>query len=197
MLSRPGPLPSGSNWLFEVKWDGFHAIVSTEDGLRVSSRRGWDMTHTVPELEAVPPGLVLDGELVAWRDGDPYFPDVCARVLNRDLAIAITLIVFDVLRIDGESLLGARFDERRDLLVGLPLRPPVSMISETFADGEALFSAVCEMGLEGVVAKRIDSTYGTSKRGWIKKNPTYWRRDLLEREATSRKRERARARLVR
>ena len=71
------------------------------------------------------------------------------------------------------------------------------MISVTFADGEALFTAVCEMGLEGVVAKRIDSTYGTSKRGWIKTNPTYWRRDLLEREATSRKRERARARLVR
>ena len=44
MLSRSGPLPSGPNWRFELKWDGFRAIISTEDGLRVRSRRGWDMT---------------------------------------------------------------------------------------------------------------------------------------------------------
>jgi ATP-dependent DNA ligase len=54
MLSRPGPLPSGSGWFFELKWDGFRAIVSTEEGLRVRSRRGWDMTHAVPELAALP-----------------------------------------------------------------------------------------------------------------------------------------------
>jgi bifunctional non-homologous end joining protein LigD len=77
MLSRPGPLPSGSGWSFELKWDGFRALVSTEDGLRVRSGRGWDMTDAVPELAELPPGLVLDGELVAWRDGCSYFP-LCA-----------------------------------------------------------------------------------------------------------------------
>jgi ATP-dependent DNA ligase len=50
MLARPGPLPSGSGWSFELKWDGFRAIVSTEDGLRVRSRRGWNMTPVLPEL---------------------------------------------------------------------------------------------------------------------------------------------------
>ena len=82
MLSRPGPLPSGSGWSFEVKWDGFRAIVSTEDGLRVRSRRGWDMTALLPELAALTPGLLLDGELVAWRDSVPYFPDVGRRLLH-------------------------------------------------------------------------------------------------------------------
>jgi bifunctional non-homologous end joining protein LigD len=59
MLSRPGPLPSGSGWSFELKWDGFRALVSTEDGLRVRSRRGWNMTELLPELRGLPAGLVI------------------------------------------------------------------------------------------------------------------------------------------
>jgi bifunctional non-homologous end joining protein LigD len=137
MVSRPGSLPSGPGWSYEVKWDGFRALVSTEDELCVRSRRGWDMTELLPELAALPPGLVLDGELVAWRDSDPYFPDVCARVLNRDASIPITFVAFDVLRIDGESMMDASFEERRAALVRLPLRPPVSVVAETFADGAA------------------------------------------------------------
>ena len=78
MLSRPGPLPSGSGWSFELNWDGFRAIVSTEDQLRVRSRRGWNMTTALPELRGLPGGLVLDGELVAWKGSEPYFPHVCA-----------------------------------------------------------------------------------------------------------------------
>ena len=84
MLSRPGPLPSGSGWSFELKWDGFRALVSTEDGLRVRSRRGWNMTELIPELRGLAAGLVLDGELVAWKRSQPYFPHICRRVLNRD-----------------------------------------------------------------------------------------------------------------
>jgi hypothetical protein len=56
MLSRPGPLPSGSGRSFELKWDGFRAIVSTEDELRVRSRRGWNMTTALPELRGLPSG---------------------------------------------------------------------------------------------------------------------------------------------
>jgi bifunctional non-homologous end joining protein LigD len=67
MLSRPGPLPSGPAWSFELKWDGFWAVVSTEDGLYVRSRRGWNMTTVLPELRGLPAGLALDDELVAWK----------------------------------------------------------------------------------------------------------------------------------
>ena len=192
MLSRPGPLPSGSGWSFELKWDGFRAVVSTEEGLRVRSRRGWNMTEAVPELAALAPGLVLDGELVAWRDGDPYFPDVGARVLNRDASIPITFVAFDVLRIDGENMMDASFEERRAALVRLSLCPPTSVVAETFADGAALFDSVCRLGLEGVVAKRQSSRYRPNGRGWIKtKNPNYWRRDA-EIEAMQRSHERRR-----
>jgi ATP-dependent DNA ligase len=73
MLARSGPLPSRGDWAYEVKWDGFRAIVSTEVELRVRSRRGWDMTGLVPELSALPVPATLDGELVAFapEDGTP------------------------------------------------------------------------------------------------------------------------------
>jgi bifunctional non-homologous end joining protein LigD len=65
MLARPGSVPDGA-YAYEVKWDGFRAIASTSDGLRVRSRRGWNMTPLLPELAHLPPRLVLDCELVAW-----------------------------------------------------------------------------------------------------------------------------------
>ena len=73
MLARAGGLPTGDGWAHEVKWDGFRAIVSTEDGLRVRSRRGWNMTMQLLELADLPDGLVLDGEIVAFnREGAPH-----------------------------------------------------------------------------------------------------------------------------
>jgi ATP-dependent DNA ligase len=80
MLARSAPLPTGVGWSYELKWDGFRAIVSTEDGLRVRSRRGWNMTPVLPELRKLPTGLLLDGELVAWKGPVPWFPHVCRRV---------------------------------------------------------------------------------------------------------------------
>jgi bifunctional non-homologous end joining protein LigD len=189
MLSRAGPLPSGSGWSFELKWDGFRAIVSTEDDLAVRSRRGWNMTGVLPELRALPSGLVLDGELVAWKGSEPYFPLVCRRVLNRDMSVPLTFVIFDLLRRDGVDLTSCPYVERRHELEILRLDGPAWTTCEGFDDGRALFTAVCELGFEGVVAKNHSSPYRPNDRGWVKvKNPAYWRRDA-EREATSRKRE--------
>src|SRR2546421_2264307 len=97
MLARPDRLPRG-DFAFEVKWDGFRAIVSTEDGLAVRSRRGWSMSERLPELAGLPSGLLLDGELVAFGlDGRPSFPLLNARVLHGRDAIPVTLMIFDVL----------------------------------------------------------------------------------------------------
>jgi ATP-dependent DNA ligase len=73
MLACSGPIPTRGDWSFEVKWDAFRAIVSTEgEPLRVRSRRGWDMTALVPELSALPVAATLDSELVAFgEDGRP------------------------------------------------------------------------------------------------------------------------------
>jgi hypothetical protein len=113
MLARSAPLSVGSGWVYELKWDGFRAIVSTEDGLRVRSRRGWNMTPVLPELRRLPSGLMLDGELVAWKGRVPWFPNVCRRVLNHDFSI-LTFVVFDLLRIDGTDLTDRAFSERRE-----------------------------------------------------------------------------------
>src|SRR4051794_13170955 len=74
MLARSETLASRGRRGFEVKWDGFRAIVRTGDDYRVRSRRGWDTTQLVPELQQLPAG-VYDGELVAFDDGIPWLPD--------------------------------------------------------------------------------------------------------------------------
>jgi bifunctional non-homologous end joining protein LigD len=176
MLARPGRVPTGPGWLFEVKFDGFRAIVCTRDGLRVRSRRRWDMTSFLPELAGLPDGLMLDGGLVAWEDGLPSFPRLCQRVLHGDRSIAITYLVFDLLHVDGASAMCLPYEQRRTVLETLDLRGPAWHVPIAFEDGEALFKVVCERGLEGVVAKRRTDSYRPGERQWIKtKNPTYWR----------------------
>jgi bifunctional non-homologous end joining protein LigD len=139
MLSRPGPLPTGQGWSFELKWDGFRAIVSTVDGFAVRSRRGWNMTPALPELRGLPTGLVLDGELVAWRGRVPWFPDVCRRILNGDRSVPLTYLIFDLLGVDGTDLAERPYSERRSLLASLGLHGPSWTTSETFDDGQALW----------------------------------------------------------
>ena len=72
MLLRPGALPTGDGWAFELKWDGFRAIVSAGDGLRVRSRRGWNMSDRLPELAALP-------EQPELRRLDPPLRGSCKR----------------------------------------------------------------------------------------------------------------------
>jgi bifunctional non-homologous end joining protein LigD len=179
MLAKPGPLPTGAGWSYEVKWDGFRALVSTVEGLKVRSRRGWNMTEALPELRGLPEGLVLDGELVAFnKAGDPHFPLLSKRILNLDRSVAVQLMIFDVLAVEGETITGWSYAKRRDHLEELGLDGPAWMTPDTFDDGHALYEAVCERGLEGVVAKWRRANSRPGQHGWIKvKNPAYWRRD--------------------
>jgi bifunctional non-homologous end joining protein LigD len=180
MLARSGPR---GDWAYEVKWDGFRALVSTEGGLRVRSRRGWNMTELVPELGEIPVDAMLDGELVAFGpDGAPDFPLVCERMLMRRRQVPVTFVVFDVLRLAGDSLMTLPYSGRRAELEGLDLNGTHWTTPETFEDGPALFNAVCAHELEGVVAKRRAGLYRPGERGWVKiKNREYWRYEM-ERE---------------
>jgi bifunctional non-homologous end joining protein LigD len=136
MLARAGELPTGEGWAYEVKWDGFRAVVSTEGGLRVHSRRGWNMTDRLAELAELPDGLTLDGEIVAFNaEGVPHFPDIVARVLHADGSIAVTYAVFDVLRIDGHDLTCNASTDRRAVLEALGLPSPLCLVGDAFDDG--------------------------------------------------------------
>jgi ATP-dependent DNA ligase len=89
-------------------------------------------------------------------------------MLNGDSSIRITYVIFDLLGLDGTNLTQRPYEERRSLLEVLDLEGPYWNVTEVFDDGEALYRAVCELGLEGVVAKRRTSRYGTNVRGWVK-----------------------------
>jgi bifunctional non-homologous end joining protein LigD len=115
------------------------------------------MAEIVPELANLPSGLVLDGELVAFGDdGRPSFPLLSARVLHGKRTIPVKLMVFDVLGVDGHSVMANPYADRRTLLESLDLEGPAWSTPENFDDGEALFEATLGLGLEGVVAKRLD-----------------------------------------
>ena len=198
MLLRPGSIPSGDGWAFEIKYDGFRAIVSTENDLRVRSRRGWNMADRVPELQELPRGLVLDGELVTFDDrGAPHWPLLCERVLHGTRFIPITFVVFDVLAVDGHDVMANPWQERRALLEELWVESPVARLADVFDDGHVLFDAVVEHGVEGIVAKRRTGTYRPGYRGWTKiKNTSYWRRESEIAQMERRREERARVKVA-
>jgi bifunctional non-homologous end joining protein LigD len=175
MLARPDALPRG-DYAYEVKWDGFRAIVATENGLQVRSRRGWNVTELVPELAALPRGLVLDGELVSFGDdGRPSFP-LSQRMLMKRVLIPVVLMIFDVPRVEGEDAMRLPYAERRELLEALDLDGPAWRTPDVFDDGEALLEATSGLGVEGIVSKKRSEPYRAGERGWIKtKHRHYWR----------------------
>jgi bifunctional non-homologous end joining protein LigD len=187
MMARLGELPPDEErYAFEVKWDGVRALVAIEVGsLRLTSRTGRDITLQYPELRALAPELgarpaLLDGEIVAFdQEGKPSFERLQSRIhLTGEAAIRrkmrdcpVTLMLFDVLHLDGHSTMGRRWTERREILESLDLqgqswRTP----SVQRGEGRPLFEATKEQGLEGVVAKRLDSFYEPGRRSgaWIK-----------------------------
>jgi bifunctional non-homologous end joining protein LigD len=134
-------------------------------------------------------GSSYSGELVALdHTGLPDFPLVCERLLNRRRHIHLTHVIFDVLSLEGMSLMHERYCERRAHLEALNLNGSFWTTPQPFDDGEALFQAICERGLEGIGAKRKSGRYMPSVRGWVKtKNRHYWRYEM-EREGAIRSR---------
>jgi bifunctional non-homologous end joining protein LigD len=180
MLLASGALPSGDGWTFEVKWDGCRAQLRY-NGSSVSLRthNGRECSADFPELAAIAGALgkrrvTLDGELVCLRsDGRPDFARLRQRLTgstkHRDPAM---LQVFDVLHLDGRSTRSRSYAERRALLEELGLdgpawRTPATVMAERSDD---FLAGVEELGLEGVVAKRLTSTYLPGRRctSWVK-----------------------------
>jgi bifunctional non-homologous end joining protein LigD len=186
MLATAGAVPTSPGWAFEIKFDGVRAVgYSGAGGLRLFSRNDRDVTTSYPEVAAaglddVRGDLVLDGELVALDDrGRPDF----ARLQHRMhvvrpasellVEVPVQYVVFDLLRADGDSLLELPYRERRARLTGLGLDGHSGIrIPPNFIDvpGATVLAAAEQQGLEGVVAKRLESAYqpGRRARSWIK-----------------------------
>lgn len=164
-------------WWFEVKWDGYRAIVGSESGrIRARSRRGLDLLGPFPELAGVevPDGVVVDGEIVAFDDqGRPSFSLLQRRTgfggSGTGAPVGVNLVVFDVL-FHGEDVTGLPYEERRELLTRLELPSPIVVPEPTPTNGISLFEAVREQGLEGIVGKRLGSRYQPGRRSedWVK-----------------------------
>ncbi|HEY4413463.1 MAG TPA: DNA ligase D [Gaiellaceae bacterium] len=168
-------LPTGSEWLFEVKWDGYRALGYVRNGdAKLVSRNGNDLTARFPDIAkalaraAKSPDCVVDGEVCALdENGRPSF----SAMQQGKLGTPLVYEVFDVLEIDGEPLLDRPLTERHALLEGLlDKRVTTVQVSGDFEDGEALFTAAKEQHLEGVMAKRASSRYaeGRRTRDWLK-----------------------------
>jgi bifunctional non-homologous end joining protein LigD len=189
-LAQVGSRPAATN-SYEVKWDGFRAIVSTEgEAGSQPARLGHDAAR--PVLADLPVRGIFDGELVALdEDGKPDFPLICECLLQRHSWIPLTYMVFDVLSVEGEPMTMHPYAHRRIVLEDLQLAGPNWRTPQVFDDGEALWEAICEHELEGVVAKRRRSRYIPGDRGWIKiKNRDYWRYEIEREGAFNSRRER-------
>lgn len=172
MLAAPWPEAFDDEaWWFEVKWDGYRAMVGSEHGaVRARSRRGLDLADAFPEVTSleIPDGVVVDGELIAFDDeGRPSFSLIQRRTgfggsPTGEFA-PVNLVVFDLL-FRGADLTSMPYEERRSMLAGLELESPIIVPEPTPASGVGFFDAVKEQGMEGVVAKRLGSKYQPGKR---------------------------------
>ena len=179
-------LPAGGGWALEIKWDGVRAIATVSGGrLRLESRNLLEITREYPEVGGLGEELrareaVFDGEIIAFdENGRPSFERLqrrmgltSERVIRRRKAEApVVYIVFDLLFLDGHSLVDLPYAERRARLDGLALEGPAWRVPAYHeGDGATLLAASRSQGLEGLVAKRMDSRYepGRRTRTWLK-----------------------------
>jgi bifunctional non-homologous end joining protein LigD len=168
-----GELPEGPNWLYEVKLDGYRALgVKARGGVELLSRNNLKLNGRFPKvakaLEGLPDRTILDGEIVALDErGRPVFN---ALQNYQRTARPIFYYVFDVLELDGESLLHEPLRARRARLDELKLADPVRVSHTLEASAAELVRAAREQGLEGIVAKKANSIYepGARSGSWVK-----------------------------
>ncbi len=187
MLATPGSPPQDDGWAVEFKWDGYRGVAHCQGGdVRMISRNDLDFMGRFPELNVLPELLhnrtaVLDGEIVALdQEGRPNFGllqqrDKVASGLRelRRTRPRIAYFVFDLLHLDGRSLLNTPYHVRRAMLSELALPgnhavqvPPAFMDTEP----EDVLHVASQYGFEGIVSKRTKSRYEPGRRSpaWVK-----------------------------
>nr|MDT0660153.1 non-homologous end-joining DNA ligase [Micromonospora sp. DSM 115978] len=183
MLAVAGELPTAPGWAYEFKWDGVRALAAVAGGVaEFYARSGVRITAAYPELAALAGQVdeaVLDGEVVVLTEtGQPSFTALAERMHVREpgraaklaATLPVTYMIFDLLRLRGADLTGWSYQRRRAVLEELGVGGARWAVPPVFPDGPATYQAAGEHGLEGVVAKRLDSTYrpGSRSPDWVK-----------------------------
>jgi bifunctional non-homologous end joining protein LigD len=186
MLATLGnAVPSGSDWLYEVKWDGYRALCFIEGGkVRMVSRRGTKLDKQfAPVAQALAQSVkadntIIDGEVVALDEsGNPSFQHLqnltgfgTKPALKGMAPPNLNFFAFDLLYLNGYDLRKAALIDRRQLLMSILLPSEIVRYSEHFiGKGDELLQAVRAKGLEGIIAKQAQSRYESKRSGsWIK-----------------------------
>jgi bifunctional non-homologous end joining protein LigD len=172
-------LPSGSQWLHEIKHDGFRVIARKDgDRVRLYSRPGNDMTRRFPLIAEALTGLrsrscIIDGEAVACDDnGLASFELIRYRQHDGD----VFLYAFDLIGLNGDDLRRDPLEVRKAALASILAKASsgIRFNEHIEGDGETVFRHACKLGLEGIVSKRKDSAYRSGRSpDWLKmKNPS-------------------------
>jgi ATP-dependent DNA ligase len=186
MLAQHTEKPFNSeDWIFEVKWDGIRAISYVNGGLSVRSRKDRELRYNFPELEelkSLTENSVIDGEIVVMKGGKADFQALSERSKTSSIenvkysrqTSPATYIVFDILEKDGNPLVQLPLIERKGLLKE-HVREGSYVVLSAYVEieGEAYYKAALAKGMEGVMAKKKDSTYepGARSANWLKIKP--------------------------
>ena len=170
--------PSRSNWLHEIKHDGFRIMALRDaDSLRLITRNGNDFTRRFPLAAAAVAALpvrscLIDGEAIVTDDNGLA---VFALIRHARHGAQAVLCAFDLLALDGVDLRRLPIQQRKDQLAKLLHNPPHGIVLNAHYDGDGakVFREACKLGCEGIVSKRIGSLYRSGRSPhWIKvKNP--------------------------
>jgi len=187
MLAEISKPFNDENFIFEIKFDGTRTIAyinKEKKEVRFLNRRGTWFENRYPEMKELwkdveAKQVILDGELVVFKEGKPDFYLLAEREHVGSKARAeilskinpATLVVFDILHLDGKDLIELPLIERKKILENVVRESERILISAyVVGEGKKFFEEVKAKGLEGIIAKRIDSTYeiGKRSRNWLK-----------------------------
>ncbi len=169
-------VPTGSDWLFEYKYDGYRLLLATGAGAATAwTRKGKDWSDKfralVKAAAALPPGCLIDGEAVALnKKGKPDF-QLLQSTLKEERGKNLVFYAFDLLVDRGEDIRALSNIERKERLAALLENAPSAIIygDHVLGKGEALLNAICAEGGEGVIAKKATASYrGVRTKNWLK-----------------------------
>jgi bifunctional non-homologous end joining protein LigD len=171
-------VPSGEDWLYELKYDGYRILAFVEDNsVRLITRKGHDYTKQFQNVAtslinlAAGRAMILDGEMTITDASGKTDFQALQNYMKNPKAQNLTYIIFDLLALDGADLRGNRLIDRKEALEALMKDAPKSLYYSRHVkgNGKESFIAACEAGMEGIVGKKYDSVYSGARNGdWIK-----------------------------